>query len=247
MVEETNAAPFPPADLVELERRLGLAFVRPELLAEALVHRSYLNESPDPAVVDNERLEFLGDAIIGYFAAQYLFSAYPDFSEGQMTTVRAALVRAETLARWAQALRLGEHLRLSHGEESSGGRERRNVLSSVFEAVVAAIALDQGLEAARTMLLRYLEPECRRIVASRSAKDFKSRLQEAVQFLRQQTPTYRTVEALGPEHARTFVVEVVAGEEVLARATGPSKQEAEQAAAEAALATLPGDALTPLP
>jgi ribonuclease-3 len=195
--------------------------------------------------VDNERLEFLGDAMLGYFAAQYLFSAYPDFSEGQMTTVRAALVRAETLARWARTVGLGEHLRLSRGEIASGGRDRRSVLASAFEAVVAAIALDQGLETARTFVLRFLEPECRLVLATHSAKDAKSRLQETVQFLRQQTPTYRVVNLLGPEHARTFVVEVLAGEDVLARDDGPSKQEAEQSAARAALAVLVGDALTP--
>jgi ribonuclease III len=217
---------------------MGLSFARPALLEEALVHRSYLNEGSGADLADNERLEFLGDAIIGYLTAQYLFATYRESSEGEMTTVRAALVRAETLARWAQALDLGEHLRMGKGEEASGGRQRRTILASAFEALVAAVALDQGLEAARELLLRYLQPECRRIMAGQTAKDFKSRLQEAVQSLRQLTPTYRTVESLGPQHARTFVVEVLAGEEVLARASGPSKQEAEQAAAREALGLL---------
>jgi len=224
-----------PPDLADVERALALAFSRPALLEEALVHRSYLNEGRGAGLVANERLEFLGDAILGYLTAQYLFSTYPEFSEGEMTTVRAALVRAETLARWARALDLGGHLRMGRGEEASGGRNRRTILASAFEALVAAVALDQGLEAARAFLLRFLEPECRRIVSDRTAKDCKSRLQEAVQSRRQVTPTYRTVEMLGPEHERTFVVEVLAGDEVLARASGPSKQEAEQAAAKAAL------------
>lgn len=224
-----------PSDLADVERALGLAFIRPALLEEALVHRSYLNEGPGAVLVDNERLEFLGDAVISYLTAQYLFATYPEFAEGEMTTVRAALVRAEMLARWARALDLGKLLRMGKGEEASGGRHRRTILASAFEALVAAVALDQGLEAARDLLLLFLQPECRRIVASQTAKDFKSRLQEAVQSLRQLTPTYRTVETLGPRHARTFVVEVLAGEEVLARAGGPSKQEAEQAAAKAAL------------
>lgn len=222
----------------DLAAALGLSVRSPDLLAQALVHRSALNEAPEVGLASNERLEFLGDAIIGYLAAQYLYFTYPEFSEGEMTTVRAALVRADTLARWAQSLDLGRHLRLGRGEEASGGRTRRTLLASAFEAVVAAVALDQGLEAARLVLMRFLEPECRKVVAGQTAKDAKSRLQEAMQSLRQVTPTYRVAETLGPDHDRTFVVEVLADEDVLARASGPSKQEAEQAAAREALARL---------
>lgn len=222
----------------DLAAALGLSVRSPDLLAQALVHRSVLNEAPEVGLASNERLEFLGDAIIGYLAAQYLYFTYPEFSEGEMTTVRAALVRADTLARWAQSLDLGRHLRLGRGEEASGGRTRRTLLASAFEAVVAAVALDQGLEAARLVLMRFLEPECRKVVAGQTAKDAKSRLQEAMQSLRQVTPTYRVAETLGPDHDRTFVVEVLADEDVLARASGPSKQEAEQAAAREALARL---------
>ncbi len=225
-------------NLQDLAAALGLSVRSPDLLAQALVHRSALNEAPEVGLASNERLEFLGDAIIGYLAAQYLYFTYPEFSEGEMTTVRAALVRADTLARWAQSLDLGRHLRLGRGEEASGGRTRRTLLASAFEAVVAAVALDQGLEAARLVLMRFLEPECRKVVAGQTAKDAKSRLQEAMQSLRQVTPTYRVAETLGPDHDRTFVVEVLADEDVLARASGPSKQEAEQAAAREALARL---------
>lgn len=225
-------------NLQDLASALGLSVRSPDLLAQALVHRSALNEAPEVGLASNERLEFLGDAIIGYLAAQYLYFTYPEFSEGEMTTVRAALVRADTLARWAQSLDLGRHLRLGRGEEASGGRTRRTLLASAFEAVVAAVALDQGLEAARLVLMRFLEPECRKVVAGQTAKDAKSRLQEAMQSLRQVTPTYRVAETLGPDHDRTFVVEVLADEDVLARASGPSKQEAEQAAAREALARL---------
>ncbi len=225
-------------NLQDLASALGLSVRSPDLLAQALVHRSALNEAPEVGLASNERLEFLGDAIIGYLAAQYLYFTYPGFSEGEMTTVRAALVRADTLARWAQSLDLGRHLRLGRGEEASGGRTRRTLLASAFEAVVAAVALDQGLEAARLVLMRFLEPECRKVVAGQTAKDAKSRLQEAMQSLRQVTPTYRVAETLGPDHDRTFVVEVLADEDVLACASGPSKQEAEQAAAREALARL---------
>ncbi|MCL5110767.1 MAG: ribonuclease III [Chloroflexi bacterium] len=225
-------------NLQDLAASRRISVRSPDLLAQALVHRSALNEAPEVGLASNERLEFLGDAIIGYLAAQYLYFTYPEFSEGEMTTVRAALVRADTLARWAQSLDLGRHLRLGRGEEASGGRTRRTLLASAFEAVVAAVALDQGLEAARLVLMRFLEPECRKVVAGQTAKDAKSRLQEAMQSLRQVTPTYRVAETLGPDHDRTFVVEVLADEDVLARASGPSKQEAEQAAAREALARL---------
>ena len=127
-------------NLQDLAAALGLSVRSPDLLAQALVHRSALNEAPEVGLASNERLEFLGDAIIGYLAAQYLYFTYPEFSEGEMTTVRAALVRADTLARWAQSLDLGRHLRLGRGEEASGGRTRRTLLASAFEAVVAAVA-----------------------------------------------------------------------------------------------------------
>jgi len=157
-----------------------------------------------------------------------------------MTTVRAALVRADSLARWARTLDLGRHLRLGKGEVASGGRTRRGLLASAFEALVAAIYLDQGLDVARAFLLRFVVPETARLLAQQSAKDFKSRLQEAVQAAHQATPVYRTVETLGPDHERTFIVEVLADDKVLARGSGPSKQEAEQDAARTALALLAG-------
>lgn len=235
---DVNSGEESPAktDLADLEGRLGLVFADRALLAQALVHRSALNEAPDLPLVSNERLEFLGDAIIGYVAAQHLYGLVPPLSEGEMTTVRAALVRRETLARWARAFDLGAFLFLGRGEISQGGRERPVLLASAFEAVVAAVALDRGLEAARTFILRLLAPEAAEVIAGRTAKDHKSRLQEVVQAVRQVTPVYRVVDTLGPDHDRTYMVEVLAGDEVLGHGAGPSKQGAEQEAAREALA-----------
>lgn len=226
------------AEIAELEERLGLPFDDRALLEQALVHRSALNEHPDLPLESNERLEFLGDAILGFIAAQYLFGLEPPLDEGEMTTVRAALVRRETLARWARSLELGRFLRLSRGEISQGGRDRPLLLASAFEAVVAAIALDQGLPVATEFVLRFLAPEAQEVMAGHTAKDHKSRLQEVVQAMRQITPAYRVVETIGPDHDRTYVVEALAGDEVLGHGSGPSKQIAEQEAAREALANL---------
>ncbi len=224
--------------LAALEANLGVTFSRRELLAQALVHRSYRNENPDFPLGSNERLEFLGDAIIGYLVAEYLYATYPQLAEGEMTTLRAALVRRDTLARWARALSLGHHLLMGKGEARSGGRSRPGLLASAFEAVVAAVALDRGLEAARALLLRFLVPDVQRLLAAQTAKDYKSRLQEVLQARRQVIPTYRVVATSGPEHEKVFHVVVAAGEEVLGQGSGPSKQAAEQAAAREALAAL---------
>lgn len=225
-------------DLADLEARLRVIFRRRELLAQALVHRSYLNENPDFPLASNERLEFFGDAILGYITAEHLFVHYPQLSEGEMTTLRAALVRRDTLAQWARALDLGRFIYLGRGEAFSGGRDRPALLAGAFEAVVAAIALDADMEAARVFLRRFVVPETERLLVEQSAKDYKSRLQEVLQSLRQITPTYRTVATLGPDHEKTFIVEVLAGEDVLGRGSGLNKQTAEQEAAREALSTL---------
>ncbi|MHB1416861.1 MAG: ribonuclease III [Chloroflexota bacterium] len=221
-----------------LEEKLGVTFRRRDLLEQALVHRSYLNENPEFTLSSNERLEFLGDAILGFLTAEYLYQSQPSLPEGDMTTLRAAAVRGETLARWAQSLNLGHYLLMGRGEVASGGRTRPGNLANAFEALLAAVAIDQGLETAREVLMRFLKPEVDHLLESETAKDYKSRLQETLQSQRQLTPTYRTVETRGPDHARTFVVEVLAGAEVLAQGSGPSKQHAEQDAARQALAAV---------
>lgn len=225
-------------DLAVLEQRLGVRFRDRALLEQALVHRSFLNESGEQSTASNERMEFLGDAIVGLIAAQHLYSLEPPLSEGEMTTVRAALVRGETLARWARSLDLGTYLFMGRGEVSQGGRDRPAILASTFEAVVAAIAIDGGYDRARDFVLGLLAPEAQRIITGRTAKDHKSHLQEILQSSRQVTPIYRVVETVGPDHNRTFFVEVLAEDEALGRGSGRSKQAAEQQAAREALLAL---------
>lgn len=222
-------------NLSELEGQLGLTFANPRLLEQAFCHRSFVHEKPDLAMASNERLEFLGDAVLGFLAAEYLYAAYPELSEGELTELRAALVRGETLAQRAKSLGLGEYLRLGRGEEASGGRQRQALLAATFEALLAAILLDRGLEAVRRFLHPFLEPEAQRAIAEQATRDFKSRLQELAQAERRQTPYYRTLAAQGPDHDRLFWVEVLVGGISLATGVGKSKQAAEQEAARHAL------------
>lgn len=219
-----------------LQAAIGHAFADPALLALALTHRSYVYETPGAPNVTNERLEFLGDAVLAYVAAHLLFRTFPDLSEGELTAVRSVLVREPTLAGFARDLRLGDYLRLGRGEEHNGGRERDPILAGAFEAVVGALALDGGQEAAAAFVTARLAGLAARVVAERTYKDSKSEFQEAAQARRGQTPSYRVVAAEGPAHQPRFTVEVVVGELVVARGEGTSKQRAEQAAARAALA-----------
>lgn len=201
-----------------------------------MAHRSYLYEHPDDALESNERLEYLGDAVLTYVSSLYLYRLHPDLQEGQLTALRAAAVRAETLAAFARAINLGDHLLLGHGEEKSGGRSRPLLLSSAFEALTGAILLDQGLDAATAFIERFLAPEFQAIVAERRHENFKSRLQELTQGSMQATPVYRTAHMSGPSHNRTFEVEVLVDDQVAGRGSGHSKREAQQAAAREALA-----------
>ena len=222
-------------NLPELERTLGVDFNDKSLLQRALTHRSYLNENPDYPLSDNERLEFLGDAVLDFLTATYLFNRFPEMAEGRLTSLRAALVKGETLAHFATVWNLGEYLLLSRGEAESGGRERQAILCAAFEALVGAILLDQGLQAAEDFTLKSIEPEVRRIVEEELYKDAKSMLQELTQGQLQTTPIYRTVAERGPDHAKEFTVEVLIGDEVFGRGIGHNKQVAEQEAARVAL------------
>jgi ribonuclease-3 len=225
------------SDLSSLEAALGFTIHQRDLLRQAFIHRSYVHENPEDAPGSNERLEFLGDAVLGFVIADYIYRRYPEMSEGELTSLRAAVVKASVLARLAVGLQLGNYLFLSKGEESSGGRERPTILAGAFEALIGVVFIDQGLEAARSLILRLMVPLLEDIVAHRLEKDAKSRLQELVQGLWATTPTYRTVEVQGPDHDRTFTVEVIVGGRVLGRGTGKSKQAAEQQAAHVALET----------
>jgi len=230
------------AILDSFQSRLGVRFRRPELLREALTHSSYVNERPSQPISDNERLEFLGDAVLGLVIADELFHRYPTAREGALTAMRAAIVRTDSLAQASMRIDLGAHLFLGRGEEASGGRQRAANLCAAFEAVVGALYLDQGLEQARALLLRVLGDAIQSLAAT-GPRDAKSLLQEQVQARLHLTPAYRTVAETGPDHAKEFVVEVWVGGRVLGRGVGPSKQAAEQAAAQSALASpaLQGD------
>lgn len=225
-------------DLEKLERALGVAFHDRRFLDEALVHRSYVHERTAP-LSSNERLEFLGDAFLGFVVADELMRAFPGVSEGDLTQLRTALVRGETLAELAASLNLGDFLYLGRGEAQAGGRKRTTNLARVMEAVMGAVLVDQGYEAARSWLLRLLAPAMQRLAREGPPRDEKSVLQEMVQARGMPSPEYRVVEASGPAHKRTFDVEVEAGD-VRGRGAGRSKRAAEQAAARSALAALRG-------
>jgi ribonuclease-3 len=219
---------------------LGVSFHNLDLLGSALIHRSFLNEHPErtEGLPSNERLEFLGDAVLNLVTASWLYQTFPERSEGELTALRAALVKTPTLARFARMLNLGEHVRISRGEASNAARERPALLADVFEAVLGAIYLDQGVDAATRFVQPFLQQETDLIIAGQSDIDHRSRLQEHIQARQGITPTYRTVQISGPDHRRNFTIEVLVGEERLGVGSGASKQVAAQNAARQALEAL---------
>ena len=216
-----------------LEETLGIHFENQSLLQLALTHRSYIYETAGEGLSSNERLEFLGDSILALISADYLYRAFPDLSEGELSDLRAALVRRETLATFAQEINLGNFLLMGKGEQSSGVSQR--VLASTYEAVIGAMYLDHGIEAVQQFLMPVLEPLAHTIVSKRSFKDQKSLFQEQAQARVGITPSYRLVNQEGPSHNREFTVEVLLGDEVAGKGQGRNKQTAEQEAARAAL------------
>jgi len=226
------------ADWRLLEKRLGTRFRDRSLLQQALVHRSYLNEVPESGVESNERLEFLGDAVLGLVVAGRLYADYPEHPEGQLTELRAALVRRETLARVAKRLTLGEYLFLGRGEQSAGGRGRSSNLGCAYEAVVGAAYIDGGIDKARRFVMRSLAPELAALPKGRIPADPKSRLQEVLQARYQRPPAYKVLRDEGPDHSKVFTVQVSAGRKILGEGKGKSKQQAEKEAARRALESL---------
>jgi ribonuclease III len=221
-----------------LEARLGVKFKNPALLREALVHSSYVNENPHKADESNERLEFLGDAVLGLVVADELFNAYPELDEGKLTELRTHLVRRDTIAKAGRHLGLGDSLLLGRGEEAGGGRRRPTNLAHVYEAIVGAVFLDRGLASARRFVRRSLEAEFELAADRAFPSDPKSRLQEISQSRYQSTPLYSLLKAEGPDHARKFTIEVVVDGRALGSGSGNNKQEAEKEAAAEALARL---------
>lgn len=230
-----------------LEERLGHKFSKRELLDRALTHSSAIPElrgaagdTPESVdLSDNERLEFLGDAVLELLASEYLLAAFPEWSEGQLSKSRARIVNASSLESAARRLRLGEHLRLGRGEEKTGGREKQTLLADAFEAVVAAVYLDAGLGAARGLLQRVLFEQALEERGERIAEsDRKSALQEFLQGRGQPPAEYRLAGENGPDHQKTFQIEVWINGECLAQGVGSTKKEAEQQAARRALEQL---------
>jgi len=224
--------------LSALQQTLDISFNDLSLLELAVIHSSYINENPDFAPVSNERLEFLGDAVLGLVITEKLYLDYPQFSEGVMTKLRSALVSRETLAHIARTISLGNYLYLGKGEEASGGRNKPTNLAGVLEAVIAAVFLDQGLAVTRDFILRLLNKELQKVVNQGVKTDYKSQLQELIQSRQQQTPAYYLVETGGPAHDRRFTVEVRLGDTVLGRGSSKSKKAAETEAARSALEQL---------
>ena len=233
MLDEADA-------LAKVGTALGHGFARPELLRDALTHRSYANERPKLAPTDNERLEFLGDSVVGMVVSTMLWERYPDAPEGELTRRRADLVCEPSLAEIARELGLGEALRLGRGEERSGGREKPRLLASALEACFAAVYLDGGVDVAMRIGRALFADRIDR--AAPGASDFKSRVQELVQSRSGITPRYEVLSAEGPDHERVFRVAVHIGAETLGEGEGRSKGEAEQAAAEVAWERLSAEA-----
>ncbi len=230
-VPTETSLPEPPAGL---SRRLGLAFANLALLSRALTHRSYVNENPN-TMEDNERLEFLGDAVLDFVVGAWVYHHCPEMAEGDLTRMRSALVRNEQLAEFARRLELGRGLRMGRGEASSGGRERDTVLGSAFEALVGALFLDAGLAAVERFMEPLLDSVRERVVMRAEIYDPKSRFQEWAQSEKLGTPKYVTVSSSGPDHAKMFEVEVRINDRTYGRGNGPSKQVAAQIAAQTAL------------
>jgi ribonuclease-3 len=217
--------------------RLKLPFRSYSLLSRSLTHRSYVNENKE-ALEDNERLEFLGDAVLDFLVGAWLYHRFPEMKEGELTRLRSSLVRTEQLAEFARQIQLGNALRLGRGESRAGGRQRQALLCGAFEALIGALYIEAGLAAVSRFVEPMLVIAARRIIAQQEDKDPKSTLQEMVQARGHQPPVYRTVEELGPEHEKTFVVEVHLDGESIGSGVGHSKQAAAKLAAAAAIENL---------
>lgn len=222
----------------ELEKKLNYTFQNPALLEEALSHSSYANEHRSARLRSNERLEFLGDSVLGFVTAEFLFLQHPDLPEGDLTRIRAALVCEQSLFEVAQKLDLGSYLKLGRGEESGGGRTRTSILADATEAVFAAVYLDGGIAAASALIHRCLLEAEREEVVEERRRDYKTALQELVQRQADQVLAYRMVGEAGPDHAKTFQAEVLLNGKILGGGSGHSKKEAEQAATRSALEVL---------
>lgn len=222
-------------EIHEFEEKINIRFNNPDILEQAFIHRSYLNENRTVKKEHNERLEFLGDAVLELVITHYLFEKFPDRQEGEMTSYRSALVNAVTLAQVATKLEVNEYLLLSKGEAKDVGRARNYILADTLEAIIGAIYIDQGYDASKRFIYAHITPLTDEIVAKGLWIDAKSKFQEIAQEKTGITPAYKTVKEAGPDHDKQFTVAVYVGDDEIAKGTGKSKQEAEQEAARSAL------------
>lgn len=219
----------------KFEEKIGLKFNDPDILKQALTHRSFLNEHKALKGKHNERLEFLGDAVLELVITHYLFDEYPDKNEGDLTSIRSALVNATTCAEVAKKLEVNDFLLLSRGESKDTGRARQYILANALEAIIGAIYVDLGYDKARDFILDHIAPMTEKIVKEELWVDAKSKFQEKAQDVVGITPSYKTTKETGPDHDKKFTVAVFLGNEVVAEGEGDSKQDAEQSAARIAL------------
>jgi len=219
----------------EFKKQLNFSFKKKELLEQAFIHRSYLNEAKKKDLSSNERLEFLGDAVLEFLTSSFLFQNFPKRREGELTNLRSAIVCTKTLSQIAKKLDLGQFLKLSKGEEKEGGRKNPSILADTFEALLGAIYLDQGIDQAKGFLEKTLFPHVKKIIAKKNLKDPKSLFQEVVQERIKVSPLYKVLKEEGPDHAKKFEVGVFVEEKLYGVGLGKSKQEAEEKAAQTAI------------
>jgi ribonuclease-3 len=221
--------------LNEFCKTIGFEFHNIEILDIAFTHRSYVNENTETTPTHNERLEFLGDAVIELITSEHLFRTYPNRPEGELTSFRSAAVRTESLADIAKSLNYGEYLKMSKGEELTGGRQKDYLLANCFEAVIGAIYIDQGMAKAKEFVDKYLTVRFSNIVDNRLDIDMKSKFQEIAQAVLKQTPYYKVLKEEGPDHEKVFTVGLYVNDELFGQGQGASKQKAEEASAKDAL------------
>ncbi len=225
----------------QCEKKIGYQFKNQDLLLQALTHSSYAYENQQADISDNEVLEFLGDSVLGLIIADFLYGVYPKLSEGELSKLKSAAASTSALDYFAKKIRLDKCIRLGKGEDKSGGRKKKTILAGTYEAVIAAIYLDGGIEPARDFVLKFLITLFKRInIKKFFVNNYKSALQEYLQRENATSPIYKTVTTKGPDHKRSFFVEVFAEDKLLAKAKGNSKKEAEKKAAQKALKSLLG-------
>ncbi|MSU45109.1 MAG: ribonuclease III [Candidatus Zambryskibacteria bacterium] len=224
-------------DFTEFQNKISITFKDLSLLTQAFVHRSYINENKQSGLSHNERLEFLGDAVLELVITDFLYKKYTDKAEGELTAYRSALVNADTCAKIATSLEMGDYLMLSKGETKDTGRARQYILANALEALIGAIYIDQGLEKAHEFIEKNFTPMIESIISAKSFIDAKSLFQEKAQEFDGVTPSYKTIKETGPDHEKKFTVGVYVGKDLVGTGEGESKQDAEQLAARAALVT----------